>query len=34
MIISKEIPKDSVGKLLEFVSEFREIARYKVNIKN
>ena len=31
MILYIENPKDSMGKLLELISEFNKVARYKIN---
>ena len=31
MILYIEIPKDSIRKLLELISEFSKVARYKIN---
>ena len=31
MILYKQNPKDSIRKLIERISEFREVARYKIN---
>ena len=31
MILYIETPKDSTRKLLELISEFRKVARYKIN---
>ena len=31
MILYKENPKDSIRRLLELISEFRKVARYKIN---
>ena len=32
MILYTENPKDSIGKLLELISEFSKVAGYKINI--
>ena len=32
MILYMEIPKDSIRKLLELISEFSKVAGYKINI--
>ena len=32
MILYMENPKDSIRKLLELISEFRKVARYKISI--
>ena len=31
MILYNENPKDSIRKLIELISEFRKVARYKIN---
>ena len=32
MMLYMENPKDSIRKLLELISEFRKVARYKISI--
>ena len=34
MILYIENPKDSIRKLLELISEFSKVARYKINTQN